>query len=511
MTDSQESNESNAHNVPTSPVEPPQTPPASYFPRGRLVGLIAIVLFLFLSSYISLRGSQPTQADDSTRLYIDTLFQARELYTRLHVSQTPDPAGNPPRPSDTVRLLGDLQQLVGMRPTPQGPHFLRILAVMQAAFGDEGWRQSFLRLPEVSPPGATWETERELALWKAAFDPAQTVSTAQEADRLATGIRSKNLGWYEHLALEQMYHRRGMESEAQHESQAALRSTSHLYGLTAFGIMTVLGGLFLWFSLFMYYRGRRHEIAAFGASDLAPFAATPLLRLDKPQSDALYIVFVSYLFSYAAIRLGLMAFSGFAQSLSPTGMRLFSLALSLLMLLPPLLAFLALGMRRGLRWEDIGFRSDNRAVDVLWGVGGYAMALPLLFATNLFSSLLFRGIRSPSHPVLMELAGSHGLFYQMLLFSQVSLLPAFIEETMFRGVFFRSLSVRLGAARGMLLASAIFSILHPQLPLGFLSIFTLGLVFNLMYYKRGSLLPCIITHALNNGIIFLYFTLLVSK
>src|SRR5204863_389386 len=54
----------------------------------------------------------------------------------------------------------------------------------------------------------------------------------------------------------------------------------------------------------------------------------------------------------------------------------------------------------------------------------------------------------------------------------------------------------------------IFSILHPQLPLGFLPIALIGASFAILAEWRQSLVPGMVAHAINNSIAFLGLTLL---
>lgn len=82
---------------------------------------------------------------------------------------------------------------------------------------------------------------------------------------------------------------------------------------------------------------------------------------------------------------------------------------------------------------------------------------------------------------------------------------------MFRGVFYRSMVGRLGVLPAMLVASGVFALLHPQLPVGFPGLFLLGIVFSYLYQARGSLVAPMTAHALNNGAIFVYLTLIMGN
>lgn len=55
-----------------------------------------------------------------------------------------------------------------------------------------------------------------------------------------------------------------------------------------------------------------------------------------------------------------------------------------------------------------------------------------------------------------------------------------------------------------ILSAFIFSLLHPQLPLGFLPIMILGIIFGILAEARKSLIPSIIAHGINNSVIFAF-------
>jgi membrane protease YdiL (CAAX protease family) len=63
-------------------------------------------------------------------------------------------------------------------------------------------------------------------------------------------------------------------------------------------------------------------------------------------------------------------------------------------------------------------------------------------------------------------------------------------------------------AWGIVSSAAVFASLRPQLPLGFLPIFVLGAVLAGLYEWRQSLIPGMVLHAANNGVIWIYLNLL---
>jgi uncharacterized protein len=82
------------------------------------------------------------------------------------------------------------------------------------------------------------------------------------------------------------------------------------------------------------------------------------------------------------------------------------------------------------------------------------------------------------------------------------------EEFFFRGFMFGVLREKIGVAGGALVTGLIFGGVHatgsPVETLGVLVV--LGVLLCLLYWRTGSLLPCIALHALNNGISFVVTT-----
>jgi membrane protease YdiL (CAAX protease family) len=84
----------------------------------------------------------------------------------------------------------------------------------------------------------------------------------------------------------------------------------------------------------------------------------------------------------------------------------------------------------------------------------------------------------------------------------------FVEELLFRGLFYRWLRERWGVAAAVAVSALSFSALHgiPQL-IPALALF--GAVLALVYEKSGSLWPAIVVHALFNcvGVVLVYAAL----
>jgi len=78
------------------------------------------------------------------------------------------------------------------------------------------------------------------------------------------------------------------------------------------------------------------------------------------------------------------------------------------------------------------------------------------------------------------------------------------EEFFFRGFMFSVLAGRLGVWWGAAITGVVFGLIHlpgaPALGVAVLIVFGAALCF--LYYKSGSLIPCMALHAFNNAISF---------
>lgn len=82
----------------------------------------------------------------------------------------------------------------------------------------------------------------------------------------------------------------------------------------------------------------------------------------------------------------------------------------------------------------------------------------------------------------------------------ISVLGPILEEVLFRGAIQGFLMRKFSNPWvGIVVASAIFGIVHMN-PIQVFYAFFLGLVFGWLYYRTGSLMPCIVGHVLNNSL-----------
>ena len=194
------------------------------------------------------------------------------------------------------------------------------------------------------------------------------------------------------------------------------------------------------------------------------------------------------------------------------------------MFMAGLMFFLSLGalawpVVRGKTWKelrsDIGLNWGRGPVrEIFCGVLSWSMALPLMAGGLLLTMFLMvlttvmtGEMPQPSHPVQQQALGAGGWELFALFFTATVAAPV-VEEILFRGVFYTHLRNASWKAPFWLsflfslgVSSFIFAAIHPQ---GLVFIPPLGGLaagFCIAREWRGSLIPAIIAHALNNGIV----------
>jgi membrane protease YdiL (CAAX protease family) len=185
---------------------------------------------------------------------------------------------------------------------------------------------------------------------------------------------------------------------------------------------------------------------------------------------------------------------------------------------------------RGASWRqvraDLGLHlGEQPLAEVLCGPAAYLAALPLLFAgVGVMFGLMvlqkrlghgdpFDPNQAPSHPIV-GVALQHNPWVWLQVFLVACVAAPVVEETMFRGVLYRHLreaTPHWGRAASILLSVAlssfVFAAIHPQGLLGVPVLMALACAFAVVREWRGSLLPGVIAHGLNNFLVTLLLLL----
>lgn len=122
----------------------------------------------------------------------------------------------------------------------------------------------------------------------------------------------------------------------------------------------------------------------------------------------------------------------------------------------------------------------------------------------------------PTHPILGSVPGG-GWWNRLLILLLACVAAPIVEETMFRGLLYRQLRSStglwprwLGVAFSATVVSFLFAIVHPQGPLAVPALMSLAYGLVALREWRGTLVPGIVMHALNNGLLMALFMLAMA-
>jgi membrane protease YdiL (CAAX protease family) len=124
-------------------------------------------------------------------------------------------------------------------------------------------------------------------------------------------------------------------------------------------------------------------------------------------------------------------------------------------------------------------------------------AYPILVFSRLLWGLLLESLNIPMMSQQIPFISNFGMFLVGII--AVSLIPAFSEELVFRGIMQNAFQKKHKAAKAIMLTAVCFMLMHGEV---YSWTYTLlaGAMLGFLYYFTGSLWPAVIYHAVNNFI-----------
>ncbi|HEY9812465.1 MAG TPA: lysostaphin resistance A-like protein, partial [Candidatus Sericytochromatia bacterium] len=152
------------------------------------------------------------------------------------------------------------------------------------------------------------------------------------------------------------------------------------------------------------------------------------------------------------------------------------------------------------------FRFDWRGGWILWGFGGYFVALPLVILVSLVNQKLWQG-QGGSNPILPIALENRDGIALTIFFTTAAIAAPLFEEFLFRGFLLPSLTRYFPAWGAIILSSFLFAIAHLSLS-EVLPLMTLGIILGVVYTRSRNLLSSILLHSLwNSGTLLSLFIL----
>jgi membrane protease YdiL (CAAX protease family) len=144
------------------------------------------------------------------------------------------------------------------------------------------------------------------------------------------------------------------------------------------------------------------------------------------------------------------------------------------------------------------FRLTGKRNWFLWGVGGYFVALPLMFLVSLVNQQFWQG-SGGSNPLLQIVLEEGDPVALLIFFLTAAIAAPVFEETLFRGFLLPSLTRYLPVWGAIALSSLIFALAHLSLS-EVLPLTMLGAVLGTVYTRSRGLLSSMLLHSLWNSV-----------
>ena len=493
---------------------------------GLLVLALALRLIDLRSDWVAAHSSRLSQAlsgqiDDQT---MQATLSASSEAKSAYAASLSRPGGEPD-PRALRRALKSAETL--QKGAANAPSTARRVIVLRALlhqplFGSgpgkmdprDGFQPAALKglRPE---DRARYQAEGEL--WEAVsrgphLSPAETAAYARQL-QTTPGIR-----WWQYPALSVLY--RSQNDTAAADTYAKQARTRALFTLAPVTALTVgWGGLGLaGIGLLIYFGVRRLDMPRDPA---VPDPVWPTLRDPVPPEErrlragdllgvfALYLLMPNLLgwllggFDISHLHYkGLLTPLRTALETQPAANRVAaSVGLTALGYLVsagiPIGLLVGLSRRRRASFGDeLGWNTHRLGQNLLYGVLGYAVALPLVLLASAIGSHIHTP--DPSNPAIPLLANSTSVWTQAVLVLLATVAAPLTEELLFRGVFLQAAKLRLGVWPAIVLTGFVFGFVHPVGLSGMLPLMVLGGVFAWMAETRRSLAPSMLAHCLQN-------------
>ena len=469
--------------------------------------LVAIAALLFASTYNNTRKTSTKQNSINTRTYLDATLTAKIAYL---LSTIPSQKGQTATDSQMLHRAISSHEKMMADSTTHGT-ILR-LAILQRILKQGDVNETLCKMHSTIPAAdrTKWtypkSPDEEIIVWSKILnlDKAVPVPEAQKV------IQKAGLGWYAYPLLAKIYLSHGDNAGYARENWRAISGTLMVFAFF------FIGGLLALIGVGIAGVSARHFYISYKHPDIplpSYLQSSTLHTVSSPVSDALYNAFLLFLLGFLLVRLAgpaLLPSLGLADGKDTIVQNLLvNIVFTLISASLPAFYLHAIAKNIDFKISDIGLHIRDFGKNITWGFLGYLAALPIIWLVAFFSSILFRHFDTPDNPAIIMFASSHGIA-RLLLFIEAAVMAPLLEETIFRGIFLRSLMPRMRPVLAIVVCSAVFAILHPQLPIGFAAIFVLGALFSILSLHRNSLVPGIVAHAVNNGAIMLMLFLMVG-
>jgi membrane protease YdiL (CAAX protease family) len=318
-----------------------------------------------------------------------------------------------------------------------------------------------------------------------------------------TQIKTHLKGWFRYKALEKLYLVQNRQEDLSllrnQEQELALQVLIKLALINSLPLLGGTIGFGLLIFLFIQLLTKRKESFLVSINSLS---------WQTPWDGELIwqVLIVGFFFMGQIVLPAIFLVSGFdATQLSLRGKSVYILV-SYILLATAGLSVLYFSIKSFFPLPQDWFRFRWLSNWILWGLGGYLVAIPLVFVVSLINQLFWQG-QGGSNPLLfLALQAQDKVVLAIFFFTAAVAAPIF-EEILFRGFLLPSLTRYVPVWGAILISSLVFAFAHLNLSEVF-PLATLGIILGVVYTRSRNLLASILLHSLwNSGTLLSLFVL----
>jgi membrane protease YdiL (CAAX protease family) len=134
---------------------------------------------------------------------------------------------------------------------------------------------------------------------------------------------------------------------------------------------------------------------------------------------------------------------------------------------------------------------------LLWGIGGYLVATPIVIVVSILNEKIWQG-QGGSNPLLQIVLEGKDSTALLLFFLTAAVAAPLFEEFLFRGFLLPSLTRYVPVWAAICLSGLLFGVAHLSLS-EIIPLTTLGIILGIVYARTKNLLAPMLLHSLWNS------------
>ena len=139
---------------------------------------------------------------------------------------------------------------------------------------------------------------------------------------------------------------------------------------------------------------------------------------------------------------------------------------------------------------------ETRLREIIKCTVSFIKICPIIYILSILSKLILYEFEEQDKVVELKRNFSENLVYNIIT---ITMIAPIIEETIFRGLFYRSIKNLMPVSFSIIITSLIFSIIHQNI-LSFVILFFLSGYLTYIYERYGNIIYPIIVHSIFNSI-----------